>query len=243
MGAKHVLGRVGVDRGRPAASSDPGRLGRQLLARRSRARGGCESASTSQVRAAPATTPTMRSHQLNSALIGCRRETRVDGASRPRIADTARHRGRAYTPRDAPDHDPRGARPAAGADRVTPDPIAFQLGPIPVSWYGICYAVGLAAAYLVITREARRRGLDARLVDNGIIIVAVAALDRRPAVPRHRPVGAVQGRPAQDRPAAVLGPRRLRRDHHRHDRRLVRHPALEAVVLRSGRTSSRPACS
>ena len=59
---------------------------------------------------------------------------------------------------------------------VTPDPIAFQLGPIPVYWYGVCYAVGLALAYLVITREARRRGLDARLVDNGIIIVAIAAL-------------------------------------------------------------------
>jgi len=59
---------------------------------------------------------------------------------------------------------------------VTPDPIAFQLGPIPVYWYGVCYAVGLALAYIVITREARRRGLDARLVDNGIIIVAVAAL-------------------------------------------------------------------
>jgi len=58
----------------------------------------------------------------------------------------------------------------------TPDPIAFHLGPIPVAWYGICYAIGLAAAYLVITREARRRGLDARLVDNGIIIVAAAAL-------------------------------------------------------------------
>jgi phosphatidylglycerol:prolipoprotein diacylglycerol transferase len=59
---------------------------------------------------------------------------------------------------------------------VTPDPIAIQLGPIPVYWYGVCYAVGLALAYLVITREARRRGLDARLVDNGIIIVGVAAL-------------------------------------------------------------------
>ena len=59
---------------------------------------------------------------------------------------------------------------------VTPDPIAFQLGPIPVYWYGVCYAVGLAATYVVITREARRRGLNARLVDNGIIIVGVAAL-------------------------------------------------------------------
>jgi phosphatidylglycerol:prolipoprotein diacylglycerol transferase len=59
---------------------------------------------------------------------------------------------------------------------ITPDPIAFHLGPVPVFWYGVCYAVGLAVTYLVITREARRRGLDARLVDNGIIIVGVAAL-------------------------------------------------------------------
>jgi phosphatidylglycerol:prolipoprotein diacylglycerol transferase len=59
---------------------------------------------------------------------------------------------------------------------ITPDPIAFQLGGLSVYWYGVCYAVGLAAAYTVITREARRRGLNARLVDNGIIIVAAAAL-------------------------------------------------------------------
>jgi phosphatidylglycerol---prolipoprotein diacylglyceryl transferase len=66
--------------------------------------------------------------------------------------------------------------PILAAITWTPDPIAFQLGPIPVYWYGVCYAVGLALAYLTITREARRRGLDARLVDNGIIIVGVAAL-------------------------------------------------------------------
>ena len=59
---------------------------------------------------------------------------------------------------------------------ITPDPIAFHLGPIPVYWYGICYAVGIAASYTVITREANRRGLNASLVDNGIIIVAAAAL-------------------------------------------------------------------
>jgi phosphatidylglycerol:prolipoprotein diacylglycerol transferase len=58
----------------------------------------------------------------------------------------------------------------------TPDPVALQIGPIPLYWYGVAYAVGLALTYVVITREARRRGLDARLVDNGIIIVAVAAL-------------------------------------------------------------------
>ncbi len=59
---------------------------------------------------------------------------------------------------------------------ITPDPIAFHLGPIPVYWYGVCYAIGLAASYAVVTREAHRRGLDARLVDNGIIIIAAAAL-------------------------------------------------------------------
>jgi phosphatidylglycerol:prolipoprotein diacylglycerol transferase len=66
--------------------------------------------------------------------------------------------------------------PVLAAITWTPDPIAFQLGPIPVYWYGVCYALGLALAYITITREARRRGLDPRLVDNGIIIVAVAAL-------------------------------------------------------------------
>jgi phosphatidylglycerol:prolipoprotein diacylglycerol transferase len=59
---------------------------------------------------------------------------------------------------------------------VTPDPIAFWLGPLPVHWYGLCYLVGLAAAYVVITREARRRGLDTRIVDRGIVIVTVAGL-------------------------------------------------------------------
>lgn len=58
----------------------------------------------------------------------------------------------------------------------TPDPVAIQLGPIPIAWYGIGYALGLAAAYLVMTREARRRGLDVRVVDNGIIVVTVAGL-------------------------------------------------------------------
>ena len=70
----------------------------------------------------------------------------------------------------------RSCCPLLALIAITPDPIAFHLGSIPVYWYGICYAVGLAGAYIVITREARRRGLNARLVDNGIIIVAVAAL-------------------------------------------------------------------
>ena len=58
----------------------------------------------------------------------------------------------------------------------TPDQIAIQLGPLPVYWYGVCYALGLLAAYLVMVHEARRRGLDSEIIINGLIVVAVAAL-------------------------------------------------------------------
>jgi phosphatidylglycerol:prolipoprotein diacylglycerol transferase len=38
------------------------------------------------------------------------------------------------------------------------------------------YAIGLALTFIVVEREARRRGLDTGLLVNGIILVAVAAL-------------------------------------------------------------------
>ena len=59
---------------------------------------------------------------------------------------------------------------------LTPDPILVQIGSIPLYWYGICYAVGLVAVYLVVTSEARRKGLDASIVGDGMIVIAVAAL-------------------------------------------------------------------
>ena len=59
---------------------------------------------------------------------------------------------------------------------ITPSPIAFSLGPLAVHWYGIAYAAGLAAAYLVISREARWRSLHLGPLSNGMIVVAVAAL-------------------------------------------------------------------
>jgi phosphatidylglycerol:prolipoprotein diacylglycerol transferase len=59
---------------------------------------------------------------------------------------------------------------------VPPDPIAFSLGPLNIGWYGLCYAIGLAAAYLLLVWLARRAGEDPDIVGNGIIIVAVAAL-------------------------------------------------------------------
>jgi phosphatidylglycerol:prolipoprotein diacylglycerol transferase len=58
----------------------------------------------------------------------------------------------------------------------TPGSIAIQIGPIPVYWYGVAYAVGLAAAYIVMVAQARRLKLDPSLIANGMIVVAVAAL-------------------------------------------------------------------
>ncbi len=59
---------------------------------------------------------------------------------------------------------------------LTPNPIAIQIGSIPVYWYGIGYALGLAVAYFVMVRLAERAGEDPELLGNGLIIVAIAAL-------------------------------------------------------------------
>ena len=59
---------------------------------------------------------------------------------------------------------------------LTPDPIALQLGPLPIYWYGVAYAVGLALSYVVLVRQARRFGQDPELITNGVIVIAIAAL-------------------------------------------------------------------
>ncbi len=59
---------------------------------------------------------------------------------------------------------------------IPPGPTALQLGPLVIGWYGLGYAVGLAAAYLVLVRLARIAGEDPDVVGNGIIIVSIAAL-------------------------------------------------------------------
>ena len=59
---------------------------------------------------------------------------------------------------------------------ITPDPIFIRLFGFPIYWYGIAYAVGLAAVYAVVVREARFRGLDESLIGTGMIVIAVAAL-------------------------------------------------------------------
>ena len=59
---------------------------------------------------------------------------------------------------------------------ITPDPVAFTIGSFPVHWYGIFYALGLAAVYVVLVHEAKRRGENPEIVGNALIIVAIAAL-------------------------------------------------------------------
>jgi phosphatidylglycerol:prolipoprotein diacylglycerol transferase len=59
---------------------------------------------------------------------------------------------------------------------LPPDSILVHLGPVPVYWYGVCYAIGLILVYVVASYEARRKGMDADLLVNGMIVIAVAAL-------------------------------------------------------------------
>jgi phosphatidylglycerol---prolipoprotein diacylglyceryl transferase len=59
---------------------------------------------------------------------------------------------------------------------ITPDPVFLRLFGFPIYWYGMAYAVGLAAVYVVVTREARFRGLDESLIGTGMIVIAIAAL-------------------------------------------------------------------
>ena len=58
----------------------------------------------------------------------------------------------------------------------TPAPIALQLGPIPLYWYGVAYAVGLLGVYFVATRMAVRYGQNPDYIGNGMIVIGVAAL-------------------------------------------------------------------
>jgi phosphatidylglycerol---prolipoprotein diacylglyceryl transferase len=57
-----------------------------------------------------------------------------------------------------------------------PSSTALQLGPLTIAWYGIGYALGLAAAYAVMVRLARRAGEDPEILANAMIVVAIAAL-------------------------------------------------------------------
>ncbi len=59
---------------------------------------------------------------------------------------------------------------------ITPDPIALQLGPLAIGWYGLGYVLGVAVLVLVTQREAARRGIDPRHVTGVLVLSAVLAI-------------------------------------------------------------------
>ena len=56
------------------------------------------------------------------------------------------------------------------------NPIAFQIGPISIHWYGVLYAVAAVAAAWLAMREARRRGENADLVWSGLLVAAIGGI-------------------------------------------------------------------
>lgn len=60
------------------------------------------------------------------------------------------------------------------------DPVAFQLGPIKVHWYGIIVVSAILAAIWIAERNAKARGLDADLVpDLALWVVPAGVLGAR----------------------------------------------------------------
>jgi phosphatidylglycerol:prolipoprotein diacylglycerol transferase len=53
------------------------------------------------------------------------------------------------------------------------NPVAIQIGPISVRWYGLLIVAGILAATYVATVEARRRGEDTEHVWNGLTLCIV----------------------------------------------------------------------
>lgn len=56
---------------------------------------------------------------------------------------------------------------------MNPDPIAFQIGPIRIYWYGILLTAGAIIAAYVASREAKRRGEDPEHAWNGLLLCLV----------------------------------------------------------------------
>jgi phosphatidylglycerol---prolipoprotein diacylglyceryl transferase len=60
--------------------------------------------------------------------------------------------------------------------QITPDPIAFALGPLSIGWYGIAYVVAIGVLILVTQREVARRGFDPAHVGNAFLLVLPLAV-------------------------------------------------------------------
>lgn len=55
-------------------------------------------------------------------------------------------------------------------------PTGFQIGPLPIRFYGIIIMLGVLAAAWLASKEAKRRGLDPELVLDGLIWVVLAGV-------------------------------------------------------------------
>jgi phosphatidylglycerol:prolipoprotein diacylglycerol transferase len=55
-------------------------------------------------------------------------------------------------------------------------PTGFNIGPLPIRFYGIIIMLGVMAAAWLASREAKRRGLDPELVLDGLIWVVIAGV-------------------------------------------------------------------
>ena len=55
--------------------------------------------------------------------------------------------------------------------KIIPDPIAFQIGPWPIYWYGILLALAVSIGAILVLREAERQGINTDHVLNIILIV------------------------------------------------------------------------
>ncbi|MGI6679207.1 MAG: prolipoprotein diacylglyceryl transferase [Dehalobacterium sp.] len=58
----------------------------------------------------------------------------------------------------------------------TPDPIAFQIGPFIVRWYGILISIGMALGTYLAYREAEKQKLDPDHIINVVIVAIPLAL-------------------------------------------------------------------
>lgn len=56
------------------------------------------------------------------------------------------------------------------------NPIAFQIGPIPVHWYGIIIALSVIAGYIVAKRLGKQFGYENNIFDDFLFLVLPAAL-------------------------------------------------------------------
>ena len=51
---------------------------------------------------------------------------------------------------------------------ISIDPVAFQIGPVSVNWFSLMIIVAIAAAVLITTRAAAKRGIAAQTIYSGI---------------------------------------------------------------------------